>query len=118
VTYGHGLTKAQLLDDVRRIIRVRLDGISPRRLVALAMSAQVYGNDPVPPAKVLRLRGEERAIACPSMDKDKGRLARAAILEGQLGTVVHDQCHDPSPSPRVDVSLRFLAQPPLRGALP
>src|SRR5262249_24215647 len=54
--------------------------------------------------KMLGLRGEERAIACPAVHEDKGGLARAAILKGQLDAVAHNCRHATSPFPPLDLS--------------
>src|SRR5215813_9419280 len=47
--------------------------------------------------KMFGLRGEERAVACPAVHEDKGGLARAAILKGQLDAVAHNRRHATSP---------------------
>src|ERR1700730_6466276 len=94
MTYCHGLTKAQLLDDASNIVGVGRDRARALRLVTLAVPAQVNRHDPVPPRKMLGLRREERAIAAPSVHEDKGGLAGTAILKGQLGPLMNDCRHD------------------------
>ena len=79
---GNGLTQAQVLDHIGDIVRVRPDRILPLRLVALSVSAQVDGHDPVPLGEVRGLRSEERAIARPPVHEHEGRLARASVLIG------------------------------------
>jgi hypothetical protein len=90
---SHGLAEAQLLDDVRDIVCVSRDRVGAGRLVTLAVPAEIYRYDPMPPGEVLGLRGEKRAVACPPMDEDKGGLASAAVLEGQLCAVVYNRRH-------------------------
>ena len=74
------------------------------------MPAQIHRNNPVPPDEVIGLRREERAITCPPMHEDKGGLAGAAILKGQLDALVHNRRHA-SFSP----FSRALTQPSLEG---
>jgi hypothetical protein len=82
MTDSHGLSETSLFDDVRDIVGVGSDGVRAVRFFALAMPSQVDGYHPMPPCKMLGLRGKERAIASPTVHEDKGRLAYAAILEG------------------------------------
>ena len=110
VTNGYSFAEAQMLDDVRGIVRIGCDGIRPGWLIALAMPAQIHRNNPVPPDEVIGLRREERAITCPPMHEDKGGLAGAAILKGQLDALVHNRRHA-SFSP----FSRALTQPSLEG---
>ena len=73
--------ESHLLDDVRNIVSIGRNRVWSRRLVTLAVPAEVYGNDAMPAGKALGLRSEERAIARRSVDEDKGGLARAALHE-------------------------------------
>jgi hypothetical protein len=63
VTDRYDLTKPRLLDDVRNIVSIDRDRVRSRRLVALPVPPEVYGNDAMPPGEVFCLRGKERAIA-------------------------------------------------------
>ena len=56
---GHDLFEAQLLNHVRDVVRIRCDRIRPLGFVALAVSTQVDGHNPMSLSKVLGLRGEE-----------------------------------------------------------
>jgi hypothetical protein len=69
----HNLTEPLLFNDVSEIVGISRDRVWPRGSVALAISAQIYGNDAMLAGEVLGLRGEERAIARRSVDEDKGR---------------------------------------------
>ena len=84
------LTKSRLLDDVRNFVSI---GLWSRRLVALAVPAEVYGNDAMPPGEVLGLRGKERAIARRPVHKDKGGLPGASIFKCQLDAVTNNCRH-------------------------
>jgi len=90
---SHDGAKAQLIDDVRDIIRIGRDGIRTLRFVALSVPAQVDSHDPVPPGEVLNLRSEERAIARPPVYEHEGWFARASVLIGQLRPLVENCRH-------------------------
>jgi len=55
----HNLTEALLFNDVSEIVGISRDRVWSGGLVALAMSAQIYGNDAMLAGEVLGLRGEE-----------------------------------------------------------
>src|SRR5262244_3063989 len=78
------LTEAHLLDDVRNIVGIGRDRVWSRRLVALAMPAEVQGNDTMPAGEVFCLRGKERAIARRPVHKDKGGFPGATIFKASL----------------------------------
>jgi len=83
------LTESHLFDDVCNIISIGRDRIWSRRLVALAVPAEVYRNDAMPPGEVFCLRGKERAIARCPVHKDKGRFPGATIFKDQLDAVTN-----------------------------
>src|SRR5215472_12296631 len=86
-------TESHLLDDVRNIVGIGRDRVWSRRLVALAVPAEVYGNDAMPPGEVFSLRGKERAIAGRPVHKDKGGFPGATIFENQLDAVTNNCRH-------------------------
>src|SRR5262244_823144 len=88
------LTEAHLLDDVRNIVGIGRDRVWSRRLVALAMPAEVQGNDTMPAGEVFCLRGKERAIARRPVHKDKGGFPGATIFKSQLDAVTNNCRHD------------------------
>src|SRR5271170_1514274 len=93
----HNLTEALLFNDVSEIVGISRDRVWSGGLVALAMSAQIYGNDAMLAGEVLGLRGEERAIVRRSVDEDKGGPAGATIFKGQPRPVVRNCWHDLPP---------------------
>src|SRR5271163_432232 len=93
----HNLTEALVFNDVSEIVGISRDRVWPRGFVALAMSAQIYGNDAMLAGEVLGLRGEERAIARRSVDENKSGPAGATIFKGQLRAVVRNRRHDLPP---------------------
>ena len=80
-------------NDVRNIVGIGRDRVWSRRLVALAVPAEVYGNDAMPPGEVFCLRSKERAIAGRPVHKDKGGLPGATIFENQLDAVTNNCRH-------------------------
>ena len=81
VTDRYDLAKSRLLDDVRNIVSIGRDRVWSGRLVALAVPAEVYGNDAMPPDEVFCLRSKERAIARRPVHKDKGGFPGASIFK-------------------------------------
>src|SRR6516165_5780876 len=88
------LTESHLFDDVCNIISIGRDRIWSRRLVALAVPAEVHGNDAMPPGEVFCLRGKKRAIARRPVHKDKGGFPGATIFKNQLDAVANNCRHD------------------------
>ena len=93
VADGHHLAEAERADQEGDVIDIGADGIRPLRLVALAVAAQVERDHAMPPREVLRLRGEERAVAGPAVDEDEGRPAFAPTVVCELDSVVGDRRH-------------------------
>src|SRR5215470_11497573 len=85
--------ESHLLNDVRDIVGIGCDRVWSRRLVALAVPAEIYGNDAMPPGEVFCLWGKERAIARRPVHKDKGGFPGATIFENQLDAVTNNCWH-------------------------
>src|SRR5215471_9203460 len=97
MTDSHGLAEAQLLDDVRDIRGIGRDLVGAVRLVAFAVTTQVEGHERYRWAKCSACGAKnERSQVQPH--EDKGRLAGAAILNGQLDAAVHYRRHVTSPA--------------------
>src|SRR5215469_7072401 len=62
------------------IVGIGHDRVWSRRLVALAVPAEVYGKDAMPPGEVFCLRGKERAIAGRTVHKVAGQSRRPCCV--------------------------------------